>query len=195
MLAVVQGLTHTIARRSTDMDEFETRLRGCIQALAASHDLLVAHDWLGATLEELLRTQLAPFGGIDGGRILARGPEIHLRPPAMQSLGLILHELATNAAKHGALSGTAGTTTIRWSAAGEGVDLVWTEAGGPPVAPPERKGFGQTVFERIGASLDGSIEAEYRREGFCCRIAIGNSNLLPADARGDRPHGLFRPSS
>ena len=114
MLAVVQGLTHMIARRSDGIEDFEMRLRGCIQALAYSHDLLVQHDWQGATLEELLRVQLAPFGGIDSGRIVAQGREVYLRPQAMQSLGLIMHELATNATKHGALSNPTGSVAIGW---------------------------------------------------------------------------------
>ena len=128
MLAVVQGLTHMIARRSDDIEDFETRFRGCIQALAYSHDLLVQHDWQGATLEELLRVQLAPFGGIDGGRFVAQGPEVYLRPQAMQSLGLILHELATNATKHGALSSPVGSVAIGWDArARTRVRLTWQE--------------------------------------------------------------------
>ena len=108
LLAVVQGLAHMIARRSDEIGDFEVRFRGCIQALAYSHDLLVAHDWQGATLEELLRIQLAPFGGIDGGKITLQGPEVYLAPQTMQSLGLIMHELATNATKHGALSTSSG---------------------------------------------------------------------------------------
>ena len=108
LLAVVQGLAHMIARRSDGIDDFQTRFNGCVQALAYSHDLLVQHDWQGATLEELLRVQLAPFGGVDGGKIILQGPEVYLTPPTMQSLGLIMHELATNATKHGALSSPAG---------------------------------------------------------------------------------------
>ena len=125
MLAVVQGLTHMIARRSDSIEAFETRLRGCIQALAYSHDLLVQHDWEGATLEELLRVQLASFGGLDSGRILAQGPEVFLQPQAMQSLGLILHELGTNATKHGALSVESGRGDDRLGVAGRrrGADL------------------------------------------------------------------------
>jgi PAS domain S-box-containing protein len=180
MLAVVQGLTHAIARRCDSIEDFELRLNGCIQALAGSHDLLVQHDWRGVTLEELLRIQLAPFGGLDGGRIVAHGPDVHLRPPAMQSLGLILHELATNATKHGALSGQAGTVTIGWTMSTSGVELIWTESGGPPVRPPQRKGFGHVVFERIGASLDGAIATDFRRSGFVCRVTMAAGNLLPA---------------
>ena len=180
MLAVVQGLTHMIARRSDNIEEFETRLRGCIQALAYSHDLLVQHDWEGATLEELVRIQLAPFGGLDTGRIAIHGPEIYLRPQAMQSLGLILHELATNATKHGALSGKAGAVCIDWARqADDRVELRWTETGGPPVATPDRKGFGQVVFERIGGSLDGDVTSDYRPEGLACAVTMAASNFLP----------------
>ena len=179
MLAVVQGLTHMIARRSDDIEEFETRLQGCIQALAYSHDLLVQHDWQGATLEELLRIQLAPFGGLDTGRIEVRGPEVSLRPAAMQSLGLILHELATNATKHGALSGAAGKVLISWARQPENaVRITWEESGGPAVTPPQRKGFGQVVFERIGASLDGDIAIEFRPAGFFCAVTVAANNLI-----------------
>jgi PAS domain S-box-containing protein len=181
MLAVVQGLTHMIARRSDSIEAFETRLRGCIQALAYSHDLLVQHDWEGATLEELLRVQLGSFGGLDSGRILAQGPEVFLQPQAMQSLGLILHELGTNATKHGALSVESGRVTIDWAWRDAGVALTWTESGGPAVVAPARKGFGQVVFERIGAALDGAIATEFRAEGLVCAIMIGASNLLPVE--------------
>jgi PAS domain S-box-containing protein len=185
LLAVVQGLAHMIARRSDEIEDFEVRFRGCIQALAYSHDLLVAHDWQGATLEELLRIQLAPFGGIDAGKITLEGPEVHLAPQTMQSLGLIMHELATNATKHGALSTPAGSIAIGWvrDPAHEGLTLTWQEQGGPAVEPPARKGFGRAVFERIGASLDGEIATDFRPEGFVCAVTIAANNLLPPNRR------------
>ena len=135
MLAVVQGLAHMIARRSDGIDDFQARFNGCVQALAYSHDLLVQHDWQGSTLEELLRVQLAPFGGVDGAKIAVQGPEVYLTPPTMQSLGLIMHELGTNATKHGALSISAGTS--RSAGRRERIaasKLIWRESGGPPVA-------------------------------------------------------------
>lgn len=180
LLAVVQGLARMIARRSDDLDEFEVRFRGCIQALAHSHDLLVQHDWQGATLQELLDVQLAPFGGIDTKKITVRGPEVFLTPSAMQSLGLIMHELGTNATKHGALSTPEGSVAIGWTRdpADEGVTMVWREQGGPRVAEPTRKGFGQVMFERIGASLDGSITTDFRPEGFVCTVTVAANNLI-----------------
>lgn len=185
LLAVVQGLAHMIARRADDIEDFEVRFRGCIQALAFSHDLLVAHDWQGATMDELLHIQLAPFGGVDSGKITLDGPEVFLAPQTMQSLGLILHELATNATKHGALSTPGGMVAISWTRddANEGLALTWREQGGPPVHPPERKGFGRVVFERIGASLDGEITTDFRPEGFVCGITIAANNLLLPNRR------------
>ena len=194
LLAVVQGLAHMIARRSDDVEDFEARFRGCVQALAYSHDLLVQHDWQGATLEELLRVQLAPFGGIDGTKIVIQGPEVFLTPPTMQSLGLIMHELATNATKHGALSSPSGKVAIAWTRdpSDNGIRLNWQEQGGPPVGQPKRKGFGQVVFERIGASLDGSISVDFRPDGFVCDVTIAANNLLAANKRtqsGSRGYG------
>jgi PAS domain S-box-containing protein len=180
LLAVVQGLARMMARRSGDIEEFEVRFRGCIQALAHSHDLLVQHDWQGATLQELLRAQLASFGGIDSKKITVQGPEIMLTPSAMQSLGIVVHELATNATKHGALSSPAGSVAINWNLdAQNGATVVWQEQGGPPVAEPTHKGFGQVVFERIGASLDGNIVTDFRPAGLVCEITIAANNLLP----------------
>ena len=191
LLAVVQGLARMMARRSDDLDEFEVRFRGCIQALAYSHDLLIQHEWQGATLRELLTVQLAPFGGLDSRKITVQGPEVFLGPSAMQSLGLIVHELATNATKHGALSRPAGSVTVNW-ARGEdqGVKLVWREQGGPTVRQPTRKGFGQVVFERIGASLDGEITTEFPPEGFVCTVTVAANNLVVAGGlapRADTP--------
>ena len=181
LLAVVQGLARMIARRSSDIEEFEVRFRGCIQALAHSHDLLVQHDWQGATLQDLLRVQLASFGGIDSKKIAVQGPEVMLSPSAMQSLGIVLHELATNATKHGALSTPAGSVTISWKLESQnGARVVWREKGGPPVSEPTHKGFGQVVFERIGASLDGNIVTDFRPAGLVCEITIAGNNLLPA---------------
>jgi PAS domain S-box-containing protein len=188
VLAVVQGLGHMIARRSDAIEDFQTRFNGCIQALASTHDLLVQHDWQGVTLFELLRAHLAPFGGIDGSRFAASGPEVCLRPSAMQSLGLIIHELATNAAKYGALSAAGGAVSIAWETDAGGLTLTWRERGGPPVSAPQRSGFGQVMFERIGASLDGRIALDYRPEGLICVVEVGAGNLSgPADQPKNTP--------
>jgi len=180
VLAVVQGLSHMIARRSEDIEGFETRLHGCLQALAYSHDLLVQHDWQGANARRAAAHSARTFRRArrrPHRRAWARG-----QPAAAghAAAGLILHELATNATKHGALSGESGTVTIDWvREPANGVKLEWTECGGPPVTPPGRKGFGQVVFERIGASLEGDIAIDFQPNGFSCSITIAASNLLP----------------
>jgi two-component sensor histidine kinase len=91
-----------------------------------------------------------------------------------------MHELGTNATKHGALSNPSGSVTIGWARGSQdqGVELVWQERGGPPVTEPTRKGFGQVVFERIGASLDGDISIDFRPEGFVCTVTIAANNLM-----------------
>jgi len=91
----------------------------------------------------------------------------------------VVHELATNATKHGALSSPGGSVTINWKLDDqEGARVVWRERGGPPVTEPTHKGFGQVVFERIGASLDGNIVTEFRPAGLVCEITIAANNLL-----------------
>ena len=115
-----------------------------------------------------------------------RGPEVFLTPSAMQSLGLIMHELGTNATKHGALSTPEGSVAVNWTSdpADQGVRMIWQESGGPPVAEPRRKGFGQVMFERIGASLDGSITTDFRPEGFRCTVTVAANNLVPGTRLG-----------
>ena len=100
----------------------------------------------------------------------------------MQSLGLALHELATNAAKHGALSAPTGAVTIGWTQAqsGEGLVLSWEERGGPRVRRPRREGFGTVVLKRTGAALEGETALEFRPEGFRWTVTIGQRQLVEA---------------
>jgi two-component sensor histidine kinase len=103
-----------------------------------------------------------------------------------------MHELGTNATKHGALSNPSGSVTVGWTRDSEdrGVELVWQERGGPPVTEPTRKGFGQVVFERIGASLDGDISTDFRPEGFVCTVTIAANNLMPKGRHTHFPASL-----
>ena len=196
MLAVVQGLTHMIARRSDSIEDFEARLRGCIQALAYSHDLLVQHDWQGATLEELLRVQLAPFGGLDSGRIVAQGPEVFLQPQAMQSLGLILHELGTNATKHGALSVESGRVAIDWTREDErrGADLDGKRRAAGRAADAQRLRPGRVRAHRRIArrryrdriSRPRGLSARSRsRPTICCPVERFAGTVSPRHRLGD----------
>jgi PAS domain S-box-containing protein len=180
VLAVVQALARQILRQSNSLAGFEARFSGCVQALAYCHDLLVQHDWKGADLHELIRIQLAPFGGPDGVNVASHGPAVILKPSAMQSLGLALHELATNAAKHGALSAPSGSVAITWdhADAGRGLRLAWEERGGPRVRRPRREGFGTVVLRRTGPALDGETTLDFRPEGFVWTVTIGAEQMV-----------------
>jgi PAS domain S-box-containing protein len=155
LLSVVQAMASQTARYSASFADFEGRFLGRIRALSQSHDLLVSQNWSGAPLLDLILAQLMPFVE-DEARVEAQGPAIFLRAEAAQSLGIILHELATNASKYGALSVPAGRIMIRWDRAPAAIRLSWRERDGPPVKPPAHPGFGRIVIERMASDMFGS---------------------------------------
>jgi PAS domain S-box-containing protein len=179
VLAVVQAMVHHLGKQTGNFEEFERRFAGCVAALAHCHDLLVDSDWKGADLRDLLTRQLAPFG-LDDKRISATGPALSLRPHATQLIGLALHELATNAAKHGALTTPSGTVAIEWAYVdAEGtIRLKWREDNGPPVSPPTRRGFGHTVLERMAASLDARVSLEFPPEGVRWSLLVDSAHVV-----------------
>lgn len=154
LLSVVQAMASQTARYSGSFADFEERFLGRIRALSQSHDLLVTQNWSGAPLVDLIFAQLMPFVE-DEARIHATGPPISLRAQAAQSLGIILHELATNASKYGALSVPAGKIMISWDVAPKSVHLSWREKDGPTVKSPAQFGFGRVVIERMAADMFG----------------------------------------
>lgn len=162
-------------------EDFVARLR----ALARAHDLLTQDDRRGATLADLVRAALAPY---DGGReeeagtsarVEAAGPAVQVQAGAVVALAMALHELATNAAKHGALSVPGGRVSVTWRAA-EGaqgdraLELDWTESGGPPVAgPPRRRGFGSVLLTRgLKGQLGGEVALDFAPGGLRCRVRV-----------------------
>ncbi|WP_424627940.1 PAS domain-containing protein [Bradyrhizobium sp. SYSU BS000235] len=159
LLAVVMAVANQTAQHAGDVKQYQIRFSERLQALAHCHDLLVKDSWQGASFHDLVSAQMRPFGETNAGRIDAAGPSVVLKPDAVQHLGLALHELATNASKHGALSGPHGEVLIRWQV-GEADDMIrvhWCEKGGPPVTPPQRRGFGRVVIEQIVTrALNGS---------------------------------------
>lgn len=177
LLAVIQAMARQTARHAGSTESFLEQFSARLQALASSHDLLVQESWYGASLHELVRLQLGHYIDRRQSQIRYDGPSIMLKPEGAQGVGLGLHELATNAAKYGALSSEAGTVDIRWRrmppSDGHGVEIVWQERGGPKVAEPRRRGFGTTVIERhISRSLDSEVELSFEPEGVRCRIVI-----------------------
>ncbi|MGA7326093.1 MAG: PAS domain S-box protein [Rhodomicrobium sp.] len=191
MLAVVQSIARQTA--ATKPEEFVERFEERIRALAASQDLLIKNDWRGVGLDELVRLQLAHFNDLIGKRIDLRGPSLVISAPAAQTIGLVMHELATNAGKYGALSTGDGRVDIEWSvkcvAAGKETFLMcWRECGGPPVRAPSKQGFGSTVISRMAVeSLDAHVELGFPATGFswqleCPAVEVmeGNSSTSSA---------------
>ncbi|MFL9826268.1 HWE histidine kinase domain-containing protein [Rhodoplanes sp. SY1] len=170
LITVIIAMARRTARQSDDFSDFEVKFTGRLHGLARSHDLLVHTDWMGASIEELVRLQLEPFVG--EAALEVEGAPLMLRPEAVQNLGFALHELATNANKYGALGQAGGRVRIAWRLAtapdgGERVRLVWQESGGPPVTPPTRAGFGSTVIQKLTeASLNAVVTVAYDPEGF-----------------------------
>jgi len=174
LLSLVQAIAQQTV--NTRPDDFLPRFQARVQALAASHDILVGNKWKGADLHELARTQLAHFRDLMDKRIELTGPPVFANASAAQALGMAFHELATNATKYGALSGESGHVELGWktvqSAGGEEVFVIeWTESGGPPIAAPSSSGFGSTVICRLAErSLDAKVELNYPCTGLTWRL-------------------------
>ena len=169
LLTVVQALAHQTAD-SADTKAFAKRLTERIAGLAASNGLLISGKWQGVELAALVRSHLAPFVPDLDRRAVLAGPEVRLMPAAAEAIGLALHELATNAVKHGALSGN-GSIRVAWSVEEGNLDMTWREKGGPPVVPPRRAGFGRTVIERmIAQALKGSATLDFAPGGVVWRF-------------------------
>ena len=149
-------------------------LEARLLALAAAHDVLTRECWEGADLDDVVAGLLAPHGGREAGRFRVSGPPIRLLPRAALGVAMGLHELATNALKYGALSAKTGHVAIRWKivpGTAARFRLTWTERGGPPVAPPARRGFGTRLVERsLARDLDGTAEIDFAPEGITCTI-------------------------
>ena len=181
LLAVIQAMARQTARHSGGIATFLERFSARLQALARSHDLLVAEGWHGASLNDLVRSQLAHYIDGDSHQVSIEGPDIQLTPEATQSLGLALHELVTNAAKHGSLSRQTGRVQVTWrpiATDGGGVELLWRESKGPKVSEPKRRGFGSLVIEHnLTRALDAKVSLDFAAEGLVCRVAVPREQL------------------
>jgi two-component system CheB/CheR fusion protein len=168
MLAVVQSIAQQTQRSSDSIEAFTEALGRRIQALAAAHGLLTRQNWTGANLGELVEAAAVTFTDPhDDDRLRIDGPRLNLRPDVVITFAMAIHELGTNSMKHGALSVPEGRVAVTWTAGDGGVAFDWIETGGPPVAPPVRKGFGTRLLERgIARELEGSAHLDYREEGF-----------------------------
>jgi two-component sensor histidine kinase/PAS domain-containing protein len=170
LLSIVQAVADQTLRNCTDLKEFQNRFDGRLRGLAASNTLLARGDWRGSSLIALIELQLASFFDLPSPQIEIHGPNVDLTAEAAQAIGLALHELATNAVKHGALSVPQGRLSISWEVdqahGAGGLKLDWRERGGPSVTVPKRTGFGHVVIKRmIEQSVQGTVELNFAPEG------------------------------
>ncbi len=201
-LALVLAVAEQTRRTVSSPDAFHAVFRDRLAALARAHDALRRDGDTGTTLEAVAREALAPYGGGAGAppRVQAVGPEVRLSSGVAVALGMAFHELATNAAKHGALSVPGGAVRLSWGGAEEedadGArwhEVRWEETGGPPIPePPSRRGFGTRLLERgLAAQIGGAVSLDFTPAGLRCRIR------LPADhgqsATGSAPAGAEAP--
>lgn len=182
LLAVIQAMARQTARHAGSIDEFVEIFSARLQALSRSHDLLVQESWHGASLTDMVRSQLGHHIDSENSQVTIKGPNIFLKPEAAQNIGLALHELSTNAAKYGALSTPSGHVRITWARrmaeAGGGFELSWRESGGPPVSAPSARGFGSLVIERnLARALDGTVELDFAPGGLVCTVSVPEHHL------------------
>jgi PAS domain S-box-containing protein len=178
-LAVIQSIIRLT--RATTVDEYVQAIEGRIKALARAHTLLSDSRWNGADLATLVADELAPYRA--GDKIQCKGPDISLQPATAQGLALALHELATNAAKHGALSSPSGKIRLDWDLKPDALTLNWVENGGPATAPPSTRNFGlKVIVASIEQQLSGKAAFEWNPKGLRCAFSIPRSELTKSRA-------------
>ncbi len=186
-LATVQSIALQTRRSVSEPFGFDEAFQKRLEALARAHDLLTERSWEGASLDDVLRRTLAPYasdaGKGAGARVRLRGPKLRLSPNAAVSLNMAFHELATNAAKFGALSAADGRVEVEWwTADGDDGDIVgidWRERGGPQVTAPVRRGFGSRLIEQgLARELAGEAQLLFDADGLHCRMRFPASSKL-----------------
>jgi len=173
-LANVLSIVSLTRRRSVDLDDFAESLTARVRALSATHDLLSQSNWSHAPIGEVIRSELAPYMQGNETHVEIDGPTVSLAPNDALSLGLAVHELATNAAKYGALSTGDGHITVSWRLLSPSLaEVNWRERGGPPVRQPEKRGFGRDLIEKIVAGeLKSEVDLRFEPDGVECRLHV-----------------------
>ena len=182
-LATVQALATQTVRHARQPSEFLEAFSARLQALGAAHSLLSDREWRGIGISELARIEVKPFETGDKPRIAISGPDLLLSPDQAVGLGLILHELASNALKYGSLTAPSGKVDLDWKTQGRKgarrLVLTWRESGGPQVAPPDRHGFGSILIRRsLAKVIDSEVTHEFRPGGVFAEISMPLEHAL-----------------
>jgi PAS domain S-box-containing protein len=173
-LAIVQGIAQQSFKDDADPAVARRAFEGRLAALSEAHNLLTREHWGAVSMTQIIDDAVAPHGG-EQSRFTLDGPDLAILPKTAISLALAIHELSTNAVKHGALSSPRGHVEIRWARTAHGdkarLSLVWEERGGPAVDVPTRRGFGTRMIERgLAAELAGTVKIDFRRDGVVCTV-------------------------
>jgi len=175
-LATVQAIAMQTLAGAESLDAFQDTFMSRLMALSETHNLLAKERWKGVDLDAIVRNELAPYRGRDNALVEIVGDEVMLTPKQALGIGMALHELSTNAAKHGALSVPAGHVTVHWEAFDKSerdrwLRLRWMESNGPEVTPPTRRGFGtRLVTSGVPIELGGTAVIDYAPSGVVCVI-------------------------
>ncbi|HEX2560532.1 sensor histidine kinase [Phenylobacterium sp.] len=173
-LATVQSILNQTLRRGHSPEELKALFTSRLLALSAAHDVLTRAHWESAALCDIVAGALTPFQGPELPRVRIAGPQVLLAPNVALAIAMALHELATNAAKYGALSNAAGVVGLEWTVTGEdkpSLELVWREQHGPVVTPPATRGFGSRLLQHgLAGELGSPAEMDFRPEGLVCRM-------------------------
>jgi two-component sensor histidine kinase len=184
-LAEVLALAEQTGMSSRTVEEFRETFSGRVRAMARTHEALAARHWKGVPLLEVVELTLSPYDVTPDDRIVRSGAAVMLGPSASSALCMTLHELAANAAKYGALAVAGGRVDLTWRRIVDGsLKLDWRESGGPPVARPEREGFGTRLVQGVVShELGGTATIDFHVTGVCCQIVVPPEHL--DDAGGD----------
>ncbi|MBA4759032.1 HWE histidine kinase domain-containing protein [Sphingosinicella sp.] len=173
-LAVVQALVSLTT--APTKEDFIAAVRGRVAALGRAHSLLAENRWQGGDLERIITDETAAY--CKPGQVRAHGPQVALSPNAVQPISLLLHELATNATKHGALSTPGGSVDVSWASEADGkLKLNWAESGLRAVAPPTSHGFGSTLMDTVARQMGGEIECQWLPTGLKVTATLSPANF------------------
>jgi two-component sensor histidine kinase len=183
-LATVQAMAAQTFRTAGSVDEAREAFCARLHALALIHEMLTDANWDSADLRQIVQRTMDAHLGLERERVGVAGPSVRLSPKAASSLAIALNEMATNAVKHGALSGPHGRVDIDWTvtdgAKGAELALIWRESGGPTVGEPVRRGFGDRLLRRgLAGDLEGEVNLDYAASGVTCAIRAPLAALQP----------------
>jgi PAS domain S-box-containing protein len=194
MFAVISAMSHQIGAVSADVASFQADFDERLNSFSASHELLVRDNWHSVQIADLVRSQLAFVRGHDASQVVMEGPALRLSASPAEYLGLALHELATNAMKHGALSAPGGKVDVTWKANKIKQRFVfdWRELDGPPVAEPQRKGFGLVILKTVvPAVFGGTAELDTRASGASWHLEAPLNNVVAVGPTTTPAHGAI----